>query len=823
MPLLGKLLRSVLLTIGLAGGAAWLLVERTFDLPADQLRWARIAVSSGLVASGLVFFALAARWSLPLRRATSGAGPVAEPEKLAAALASARLPARLGGTALALGGIVTAATVAALARSGAPDDLLAAGVGIGAAGALLAALVAHAATAAAASAAAESLGPRADLGMRGTTRGRVLFFALGLDTVAVLLLATSGYARHRADTLRAALADAGRGQSAAIAIAKSDPQLARMVWLATGAATAVFAPGGGLLDQAGGPLPPGRGAGPPGIERVGDPPGWLVRARNPAGGDLTSWVPEARLRERWAAFGLQLAEAGLVAWAAGAILAWAASRAAAIPLRGLGRAADRMAAGDLTVDSPAPSRDDVGRLAADLRRIAQGLRAIVSGVLAANEGVALGAREAAAIGDRVRSSTADQHSALAAMRATVDAMEGSVAEVSRGVGGVAHQLGAASAALGANLAAFQEVQAKGAELERVAEATLRDVDALADASREADSSLAELGGAAGRAGETLSTVMASLATLERAADESESNAGRVAEVAQRAGDIVEETVHGIEAVRAAVSDAQRRITALGRRSEDVDQVVDFISEVAGRTNLLSLNASIIASQAGEHGKAFAVVADQIRELAAQIARSTRSIGDIIHAVRDEIGATAALIDRGDALAGEGVQLARNSLEALAGIQRSAQQGREAAAVIGAAVGAHGTASREAAAVVESVTDGSRAVASSLQLVGRCVTGVGAVSRNLAAAATGVARALGEGGGAGRRQLESLARVEQTIGEVARAVEAHVAATRRLREALRSLSDLAGQHASAVDALSGVAGRLGSGAKALSDSVGRFRI
>ena len=103
-------------------------------------------------------------------------------------------------------------------------------------------------------------------------------------------------------------------------------------------------------------------------------------------------------------------------------------------------------------------------------------------------------------------------------------------------------------------------------------------------------------------------------------------------------------------------------------------MVDFISEVAGRTNLLSLNASIIAAQAGEHGKPFGVVADQIRELAAQIARSTKSIGDIIHSVREDVEGTAALIDRGDALAAEGVQLARNSLEALGQIQRSTVHG-----------------------------------------------------------------------------------------------------------------------------------------------------
>ncbi|HSN93326.1 MAG TPA: methyl-accepting chemotaxis protein [Anaeromyxobacteraceae bacterium] len=821
MALLAKLLRSVLLSVGLAGGTAWLLVELTFDLPAEQLRWARAVVVSALAGAGVLLFALAARWSRPLRRASGGA-PAGDPEKLAAALAGARLPARVAASALALGIAVAGAVVAALARVAVPGDLLAAGTVLGAAGALLAALVAHGATAAATSGAIESLGARADLGARGTTRGRVLVFALGLDTVAVLLFAASGYARYRTETIREVLADAGRGQTAA-AVGKGGPPPARTVWLATGAPTAVTAPGGAVVDQAGGSLPAGLRAGAPGVERVADPPGWLVRASHAGGGDVISWIPEARLQGRWASFWIQLVVAGGVAWAAGAVLAWAASRSASLPLHGLGRAADRLAAGDLTVDPPAASQDDAGRLADDLRRIAQGLRAIVAGVLASGEGVALGAREAAAIGDRVRSGAADQRSALGGVRAAVEAVEGSVADVSRRVGGLADQLGAASAAVGASLAALEEVQARGAELERTAQEALQDADALAAASREAEGNLAELPGAAGRAAAALSAVQATLGALERAADEGESSARLVAEAAHRAGGIVEETVHGIEAVRAAVGDAQRRITALGRRSDDVEQVVDFISEVAGRTNLLSLNASIIASQAGEHGKAFAVVADQIRELAAQIARSTRSIGDIIHAVREEIEATAALIDRGDALAGEGVQLARGSLEALGGIQRSAQQGREAAEAVGTAVGVHRGASRDVAAAVESVTDGSRALASTLQQLGRNAAGAGTVARSLAAASTAVSKGLEEGASAGRRQVGSLARVERTVAEVARAVEAHVATARKLREAIRSLSDVAGRQESAADDLAGVAERLGSGAKGLSDSAGRFRI
>jgi methyl-accepting chemotaxis protein len=318
-------------------------------------------------------------------------------------------------------------------------------------------------------------------------------------------------------------------------------------------------------------------------------------------------------------------------------------------------------------------------------------------------------------------------------------------------------------------------------------------------------------------------VKGSLSSLERAAGESETTAALVAELTERAGGVVEETVHGIESLRAAVADAHRRVAALGRRSDDIDQVVDFIAEVAGRTNLLSLNASIIAAQAGEHGKPFGVVADQIRELAAQIARSTKSIGEIVHAVREDVEGTAALIDRGDALAGEGVQLARNSLEALSRIRRSTVNARDTAMAIRMAVDAHAQSSGEVSRLVESVAEGCRTVTVAVQLVGRSVAAVSSVTRGVGGMADEVARALEEQSGLGKRQLDGVARLERMIAEIGRAVEHHDAATRRVRDALRNLSQTAGAHESAVEGLSGVADRLGARARALQERVGRFKV
>jgi methyl-accepting chemotaxis protein len=782
-----------------------------------------LLVAAVLGAQVLLVSAAVARVAGPLRRLDArGAAPDAATTD-AAAEAARRLPvvatAALGFTSAAASG----GAVLLLRARGIPGDLALAAACVGGASAVLSAMLGYSLAAATAARAAAAVGAR-EAAVRLTVRGKILVLGFGLNTVGVLLFAATGYVRYRADVDREYVAAAVRAHEGAAATAGTgDLEVAEHVAIVTGSPAALVGPDGAVQARFGYGGAPFEEAGraPVGAARRED--GWLVTSRAPGGGLVASWLPEAPLWPRRRAFWGELAALGLAVYAGTALLAWLAARAITFPLRTLGRAADRIASGDLTATPPSVSQDEMGQLAADFRRMAEGLKGLVLDVQAASEGVSVGARDAGAIGDRVRGGALAQHAGVVSVQAAVEAMEGSMRLVSRGLGGVSEYVTATTRAMGEMASAFDEVQRKGADLERAMTAAAGDVDHLAFAGRDAEGRLGGLEAIANHAGVALAGVRASMTSLERAASESEATAALVAEMAERAGVVVEETVHGIERLRAAVADAHQRVAALGRRSDDIGQVVDFISEVAGRTNLLSLNASIIAAQAGEHGKAFAVVAEQIRELAAQIARSTKSIGDIISSVREDVGVTASLIDRGDALAADGVRLARNSLEALGQIRRSTGQGRETAGAIRAAVEAHARSASEVSEVVESIASGSRAVSAAVQMVGRSVAGVNSVSRTVSAIADQVARALEEHSGLGRRQLDSLGRLEQMIAEITRAVEHHGAATRRVRDALHALSQTAGEHEAAVDGLTGVAGRLGARAKALAENVGRFKV
>ena len=105
------------------------------------------------------------------------------------------------------------------------------------------------------------------------------------------------------------------------------------------------------------------------------------------------------------------------------------------------------------------------------------------------------------------------------------------------------------------------------------------------------------------------------------------------EVAERGRERVRETIQGMEEIRTATSAAQGVIRGLSDRVASIGTILGVIDDVADETNLLALNAAIIAAQAGEQGRAFSVVADEIKELADRVLENTQEIGSLIRGVQ----------------------------------------------------------------------------------------------------------------------------------------------------------------------------------------------
>ncbi len=141
--------------------------------------------------------------------------------------------------------------------------------------------------------------------------------------------------------------------------------------------------------------------------------------------------------------------------------------------------------------------------------------------------------------------------------------------------------------------------------------------------------------------------------------------GRAAsEQAAAGGRIVQATIAGMEEISSRVSEAAQAVEGLRAQSQQIDIIVRTIHDIADQTNLLALNAAIEAARAGEQGRGFAVVADEVRKLAERTTAATGEISTMISAIHVSINQTVDMIGQGTQTAASGVGMAREAGSAL---------------------------------------------------------------------------------------------------------------------------------------------------------------
>jgi len=377
----------------------------------------------------------------------------------------------------------------------------------------------------------------------------------------------------------------------------------------------------------------------------------------------------------------------------------------------LSRATDQMAKGDLRRLHAWESEDELGVLWRSQEKMGTAFRTTVQHLAEAADRVDAAAGEIEGIAGGVAGSSVEQVRRIQQASELMVSINSQVMEVA----GAAQEL---NVAVEESSSSILELGSTGDELNETASVLGSKVDEVSSSIEQMVLSVKQVGsssdGLADAAAET-SASMEEMASAMRAVDTTaeataELSRGVVAS-AESGQEKVSQTIDGMQAIRDATDTAESVIRGLGARTQEIGAILDVIDDVAEETNLLALNAAIIAAQAGEHGRAFSVVAEEIKELADRVLASTKEIGGLIKSVQDESDNAVGAIEVGSRSVGNGVELSADAGLSLEEITRSSRESGQRIGEIVSAVREQTKAASHVVALMDTVRDGVTAIVS----------------------------------------------------------------------------------------------------------------
>ena len=316
------------------------------------------------------------------------------------------------------------------------------------------------------------------------------------------------------------------------------------------------------------------------------------------------------------------------------------------PVRDLMEVSEALGRGDLTKKANVKSSDELGQLGLTLNTTIDRLQGLVQ-----------------TESDRDKM----QHQVMDLLSIVSGAAEGDLtvkAEVT------ADALGSVADAFNLMINGLQALVSQASDVASEIQHSTTDILKASDRMRRgAEQQTAEIQGASGAVNEMSRTIQRMAENAEAATQASL----RATQAAVKGGTSVAETIKGMQRIRAAVQTTGKKIKGLGERSLEIGAIIEVINEIATQTNLLALNAAIEAARAGEQGRGFAVVADEVRKLAERAARATKDITSLIKGIQVETSEAVTVMEEGTREVEEGTKLADQAGAALREIEQIVKQ------------------------------------------------------------------------------------------------------------------------------------------------------
>ncbi len=246
-----------------------------------------------------------------------------------------------------------------------------------------------------------------------------------------------------------------------------------------------------------------------------------------------------------------------------------------------------------------------------------------------------------------------------------------------------------------------------------------------------------------------------------------------AEAARMGAQTVVGTVKDMQLIKSKVNLSAQRVADMGAQSDQINVILETIEDIASQTNLLALNAAIEAARAGEHGKGFAVVADEVRKLAERAGRATREIGGLIKNIQHTVSEAVIAMDEGGQEVESGVQMANQAgkalediLKAAEEVYRQAEQADHGAELMRSASSSLVSSVDEVSTVVEGNMAAMQSMTAGMAEMTRTIENIAAVSEENSAAIEEVSASAEEMSA----QVEEVTASAQSLMEMAKSLQ-----------------------------------------------------
>lgn len=497
-------------------------------------------------------------------------------------------------------------------------------------------------------------------------------------------------------------------------------------------------------------------------------------------------------------------------------------RGLAEPLRGLAEAAERVARGDFGTRVVIERDDELGSLGHSFDRMAESLRGLAGNVGASAREVLAAADTLRASSDSSREQAQNQDASVRATESRLEGMESTLEELSQ----VTHKLSGLTqdAATSAN-----EVEASAGSVADNMQELRASIDATTSA---ADQSTALAEGIAGRvvrldtaadsAVQAVEGLGSSVRDVASRGQQSRALWEAAAEEVDQGRRAAADTAGAMERLQERFGRLDRAMHELEERSVSIGDVVRVIEGVARETALLSLNASIIASQAGDHGRAFGVVAGQIKHLADRTESSTKEIQTLVDDVQARTHEAVAATEEGGEAVEAGVRLSGQAGRVLERLLAAAHESAETGRGIESATVRQTEELQGVAREIESLREGLRETRGDVEEQSAAMAAIVAAMKRVQNVTAEATRAAGEQRAESERIGRMVREIDELTEQLRSAAGGHVEGSRELLGALSVFRRTSAAGVEQSETLARVVEQLGQRARALEEELGALR-